>query len=197
MTRLIPVPQLTSKPEKTVQWQMIINWVDHNLALVRHIAEPYKHYMASGNEDLRHEAYLAGIEALSAMYKAGLPMDTNQPGFGAYFRVKMKNRCISLSKVGAPSQFKIENSPGTLPDDIFERYEDEAERRRLALRQARLLPGKQREIAQYILTADRPVSNADIAKKFKICDRYVRQVLAWSAATISARAKIYYPGVVK
>ncbi|MFH7319274.1 hypothetical protein ACHHRT_01545 [Desulfurivibrio sp. D14AmB] len=177
------------------RWWAVQEWVDSHVVLIKHIAEPYRRYMASDFDDLRQEAYLAAHEALVALDAAGVvTADTSHPEFPAYFRVKMRNHCIALSSVGqTPNKFDPERVPVPGVEHLLEKIEEEKISHDLALRQARLLPDRQKQVAMWVLTQPYPVSNQEISARFNLCDRYVRQVVNWSSDTIAARSKIFHP----
>lgn len=187
-------------PTREELWSAAMEWVESNFTLVRYIANPYVRYMASGYADIRQEAYLAAFEALESFAGAGFPCDPVHPRFAAFFRVKMRNHCICLAKSGQPvnnfdpeTLIEQKSLPIQAPEDRLALEEEEDHQRVMTIRQANLLPGKQREIILWVMEQPYPVSNQDIAARFDICDRYVRQILKWSSATIAARSKLCYP----
>lgn len=163
------------------QWKTAINWVQSNHTLVDCIAGPYCRYMASGPEDIEHEAILAAFCTLATLAKKGLPSSK----FGSYFRVQFRTRCIKMASGGIGSNFKnIDQIPSTSSLQEFEKIDHEVIQQAL-----QKMSNRQRQISKWILTQATPVSTNLIAEEFDICGRTVRNIVCNAIKRVEANGK--------
>jgi len=157
------------------QWKTAINWVQSNHTLVDCIAGPYCRYMASGPEDIEHEAILAAFCTLTTLAKKGLPGSK----FGSYFRVQF------MASGGIGNNFKnIDQIPSTSSLQEFEKIDHEVIQQ--ALQQ---MSNRQRQISKWILTQATPVSTNLIAEEFDICGRTVRNIVCNAIKRVETNGK--------
>ncbi len=163
------------------QWKTAISWVQSNHVLVASIAGPYRKHMASGSQDIEHEAMVAAFCTLATLAKKG------QPGskFGSYFRVQFRTRCIQMATGGIGNNFRdIDQIPFTSPEQECEEIDHDIIEQAL-----QTMTNRQRQISRWILSRATPVSTNLIAREFGICGRTVRNIVCGAIKRVEENGK--------
>jgi len=156
--------------ENTELWFLAQTWVKSNQVLIRCIATPYYQFMPCDSLDLEHEALLTAFQVMHGL----IHKDKKLSLMNKYYRVVFRSRCIKLAH-GVPINASLNiDQIASEPKKQSHPYLDE-ERIQEALQG---LTSRQRQISDWILRQDKPVTIAMVAKRYEVQKRTIQAVLS-------------------
>jgi len=168
--------------DKKEIWPMAQSWVHSHKVLIWCIAAPYYRHMSCDSYDLAGEALTVAYQVFSTLIQRNQDVSL----ITRYFRVVYRSRCIQM----AAGVF-IAASTSEIPTEVvaMEKQQKAAIDESAISEALFVLTDRQRQISQWILEQQQPVSIATIARHFGIQGRTIREILSNSIKRIENSSK--------
>ena len=152
-------------------WNLAIIWVKSHRVLIRCVAARYSPYMGCSAQDLESEALLVAFLTLRDLVRNNKDLSL----MGRYFRVIFRSRCIHMTMgVDMVNELDTERMKA---EQREERSLDPKLDQQVIEDAILSLTQRQRQVAQWILNQDTPVSVSLIGQHFGITARGVRKLI--------------------
>jgi len=168
--------------ENTELWFLAQTWVRNNKVLIRCIAAPYYKFMPCDAHDMEHEALLSAFQVMNGLICKNKDLSL----MSKYYRVVFRSRCIKLAH-GVPIK------PNFNLDQIVIEAKDPAhpELDETKIQEAlQGLTNRQRQISNWILTQDKPVTISMVAQKYEVQRRTIQAVISNAINRLNGNQRI-------
>lgn len=156
---------------RTEIWNLAIIWVKSHRVLIRCVAAHYSPYMGCSAQDLESEALLTAYLTLRSLVRNEKDLSL----MDRYFRVIFRSRCIHMTMgVDVVYELDIDRMRITQSEDRTLNHELDQQVIEAAIN---LLTGRQRQVAQWILSQDNPASVSLTGQHFGVTARGVRKLI--------------------